>query len=122
MGKGMINEEYIVETRLSGVSFRPLGAVVLEPVTQDNLHELQPGEWIWDDKLVERRVHKATLGNETILEPIGFRQITILDLNLYPRWSSKPFQLSDTNSLSFESRGGWTYFEEGRFYKLSRKD
>jgi hypothetical protein len=108
----------MIETRLIGVSSRPLGAVVLEPITRDNLSELTAGEWIWDDKIVERRSHKATLSDETIMEPIGFRQITILDLGLYPRWSSKPFRLSDVDGLDFETRCGWTYFEEGRFYRF----
>lgn len=122
MGDVMANEGYMIETRLSGVSTRPLGALILESITKDNLNELNPGEWIWDDKIVERRPHEVTLGGETIMEPIGFRQITILDLDLYPRWSSKPFKLSDTEGLGFDARSGWTYFEEGRFFMIKRKD
>lgn len=118
----MTNEEYMIETRLSGVSTRPLGALILEPITRDNLNELKPGEWIWDDKIVKRRPHEATLGDETIMEPIGFRQITILDLKLYPRWSSTPFRLSDVEGLDFDARSAWTYFEEGRFFMIKRKD
>lgn len=116
------HEEFTIETRPSGALIEPYVPLTLEPITNENIHELPPGEWIWDDNLIERRIHKLSLGGETVIEPIGFRQINILDLNPYPRWNSKPFELSDVEGLGFDARSGWTYFEEGRFYRLERKD
>ena len=90
---------------------------IFEPITCENLHELQPGEWIWDNKLVFRRAHKRTIYPDTIEEPIGFRQIHILDIDSIPYL--KPFMLS-----SIEGHHGyhiWENLEEGRFYKF-RKD
>lgn len=90
----------------------------LVPITLENLYSLQPGEWIWDNKQVKRRVHKRNLNGETIYEPAGFRQIDILDLDLFPRWSSTPFMLSEIDS----GRSSWVYFEEGRFYMFKRDE
>lgn len=91
----------------------------LTPITKENLCELQPGEWIWDGYLTARRVHKRSLGDEFINEPIGFRQIDILDLELYPRYSSKPFLLTNLHSDRGYS-ASWEYFEEGRFFMFKR--
>lgn len=118
----MGGSNYKLETHISGALIGAYGTMALEPITRNNLCELRPGEWIWDDKLTERRVHRCTLGNEVVQEPIGFRQIQILDLDLYPRWSSKPFRLSDVDGSTHDARSGWTYFEEGRFFRLVGKD
>ena len=92
---------------------------LLEPITRDNLCELQPGEWIWDNKQIERRAHKRSLGDEFVTEPVGFRQIDILDLDLYPRYSSKPFLLTNLH-FDHAHSASWEYFEEGRFFMLKR--
>ena len=91
---------------------------LLEPITRDNLKELHPGEWIWDDKDHARRAHKASIYNESVVEPIGFRQIHVLDLKNYPRFSSKPFMLSSIDNIGFGRGDEWVYFEEKRFYKF----
>lgn len=90
---------------------------IFEPITFDNLHELNPGEWIWDNKLIFRRDHKRSIYPDMIEEPIGFRQIHILDIDSIP--FLKPFMLS-----SIDGGHGyhtWEIFEDGRFYKF-RKD
>ena len=89
---------------------------LLEPITNENLKDLNSGDWIWDNKMISRRKHQRSLNCEYIQEPMGFRIIHILDLEDYPRWSSKPFCLSDIDSAF--GAYSWTYFEEGRFYKL----
>lgn len=91
---------------------------IFDPITPDNLYTLRPGEWIWDNKRTCRQAHKRTLGNEVVQEPIGFRQIHILDLKLYPRFSSTPFMLSNID----KSRSEWVYYEIGRFYKFKNSD
>ena len=91
---------------------------LLEPITYENLHELHPGEWIWDDEKHARRAHKATIYNESVVEPIGFRQIHILDLKNFPMYSSKPFMLSSIDNIGFGRGTEWVYFKEGRFYKF----
>lgn len=90
---------------------------LMEPINMDNMHELKPGEWIWDSECVNRREHRRTLYQETIIEPIGFRQIHILDLDLFPRWSSKPFMLSTIDGDGYI----WQYFQIGRFYKFKKE-
>lgn len=87
---------------------------LLEPITYENLNTLEPGDWIWDDKKVERIAHKRQLGDERIVESVGFRLIHILDLKDFPSYSSKPFSLSTIDSYGYE----WTYFELNRFYKI----
>ena len=116
----MSYEKYTIETRLSGTLPVPYGAVTLIPITRENIYTLKPGEWIWDDKIIERREHKRSLWSEKVKEPIGFRQIHILDLDGFATgWNTKPFMLSDIDS---HMPGGpiWVYFEEGRFYMLAR--
>lgn len=93
----------------------------LEPITYENIHELQPGEWIWDNSLVKRRPHNRSIGDETITEPIGFRQVHILDLKLYPHYIGKQFMLSEV--AGFISGGyEWVYFSKNRFYRFKRKE
>lgn len=89
---------------------------LLEPITIDMVKELQPGEWIWDDKPIMRSVHKLTLSRETVVEPIGFRQIHILSSD-FPGWSNKPFMLTDTERGYYK----WEYFERGRYYRFKKK-
>lgn len=93
---------------------------LLEPITFDNLKDLTPGEWIWDSKLISRRAHIRSLGDERITEPIGFRQIHILDLDLFPTYSSNPFMLSDIDNKIIAGPT-WVFFEEGRFFKFKKK-
>ena len=90
----------------------------LTPITRENLCELQPGEWIWDNKMTERNVHERSLGNDMITEPIGFRQIDILDVDYFI--SGKPFMLSNSYSGYYGYGTSWTYFEEGRFFMFKR--
>ena len=111
---------YVLETRLSGSLVVPYGAISLIPITRENIYALKPGEWIWDDKLIERKVHRRSLGDETISEPIGFRQIHILDLDRFDSgWCTKPFMLSDIDNYT---PGGpiWVHFQQNRFYMLAR--
>lgn len=92
---------------------------LLEPITSENLSELTAGEWIWDNKPIKRKVHRRTLDDEYITEPIGFRIVHILDLKDYPKFSSKPFFLSTIDSpycSSFE----WKVFEKGRYFRFKR--
>lgn len=91
---------------------------ILEPITKDNLHELQPGEWIWDNLPIERGAHKKSMVYEAITEPIGFRQIDILDFNLYPNYSRHPFMLSTIDK--FYNNTEWAAFEEGRYFKFKK--
>jgi hypothetical protein len=85
------------------------------PITRENIYTLKSGDWIWDDKPIERREHAYSLRPETVTEPIGFRQIHILDLRDFAAgWKTKPFMLSDIDSDHYGYR--WVYFEENRFY------
>lgn len=96
---------------------------LLEPITVDNIHELQPGEWIWDNKDTERNKHGRSLALEytPIIEPYGFRQIHILDLNGFMQWQFKPFMLTTIHS-GYGSSYTWTYWAEGRFYRFKREE
>ena len=67
----------------------------LEPITYENICELEPGEWIWDSKIIERDIHERNLTFETIEEPIGFRQIDILNLSGFGVFNYRPFALSN---------------------------
>ena len=111
----MDDNKYTLETRLHGSLMKPYAAITLVPITRENIYTLKAGDWIWDDKPIERREHRRSLSSETITEPIGFRQIHILDLDGFHSWNSKPFMLSDIDS-NHPSGYSWTYFEENRFY------
>ena len=92
--------------------------IVFELITLDNIRELQPGEWIWDSATIRRRAHKRSLWGDTVEEPVGFRQIHIIDVDsIIPRL--KPFMLSNAD----EYKGGyvWENFHDNRFYRF-RKD
>lgn len=92
----------------------------LEPITQDNIHELIPGEWIWDKALCERAEHKRTIFAKKILEPIGFRQIHILDIDrCSPLPYSKPWMLSTIDG--YHGPYAWEIYEYGRFYKFKKE-
>ena len=96
---------------------------LLEPITYENIKELSPGEWIWDNKQIEKLPHIRTLSNDsTIFEAAGFRQIHILDLDRL-RFSNKPFMLSlAANEVRYRQLGcAWECFEEGRFYKFKKE-
>lgn len=88
---------------------------LFELITEENIHTLKPGEWIWDNGKVNRNEHSQSLWPRKIFEPKGFRQIHILNED-FPKYSSKPFMLSDFDGC----RGGysWQYFESNRFYKF----
>lgn len=90
---------------------------MMEPITYENFNTLKPGDWIWDNNLVERRDHKRSLANERHSEPFGFRQIHILDINDNGYFGCQPFMLS-ANWDSFNYGAVWTYFELDRFYKF----
>ena len=95
---------------------------LLEPITHENIEELSPGEWIWDNKQIEKCPHRRTLSSDsTIFEAAGFRQIHILDLdNLNLK---RPFMLSlSANGLRYRQFiSEWVYFEEGRFYRFKKE-
>lgn len=91
---------------------------LLEPITYENIHELHPGEWIWDSKIYARRAHRKSIYIESVAEPIGFRQVHILDIQDFPAFSTKPFMLSSIDNIGFGRGTEWVYFEEGRFYKF----
>lgn len=90
---------------------------LLEPITCENILELTPGEWIWDDKSTIREAHKASIYSESVVEPVGFRQVHILTAEYFSRYGIKPFMLS-----SIDTAAEWLYFEEGRFYRFKRKN
>lgn len=92
---------------------------LFELITHENIHELQPGEWIWDNKIEARRAHKRSLYNESVLEPIGFRQVHILDLETHPM--TKPFMLSSIDNIGFGNGNAWVFFEPNRFYKFKKE-
>lgn len=97
---------------------------LFEPITYDNIHLLQPGDWIWDNKDIVRWEHKRTLKIEkpNITEPIGFRQIDVLDLKDFGTlWNNKPFMLTDIDNRFSNDPRNWVYFEEDRFYMFKRK-
>lgn len=71
---------------------------ILEPITEEILSELRPGEWIWDNK----RIRKTP--GERIYEPIGFRKIHTLD----------PLMISSIH----KGRNIGVHFEEGRFFRF----
>lgn len=92
---------------------------LLEPITYDNIHELKPGEWIWDDKPKTRRQHRRSLSKDTIIEPTGFRQIHIMDeddVRDFKWCNASPFMLStiDDDKINYV----WANFKEGRFYRF----
>lgn len=92
---------------------------LLEPITEKNVRELSPGEWIWDNSPIERREHCRSLNSNKIVEPRGFRQIHILDLYTpYGLQYSKIFMLSNIDG----QRGGYTWeiFEYNRYYKFKK--
>lgn len=90
---------------------------LFEVITEDKLSKLSPGDWIWDNKIVLNNKHERSLSTELINEPIGFRQIHILDLKDYPSFSSKPFMLSDcSRNIGHE----WVHFEPNRFYMFKK--
>ena len=92
---------------------------LFEPITYENIHELEPGEWIWDNKTQARRAHKKSIYIESVVESIGFRIVHILDIDF--QFSSKPFMLSSIDNIGFGSGMEWVYFELGRFYKFRKE-
>lgn len=109
----MKNKDYTIKTCLSGALVGQYGAIRLVPITYENINTLKPGDWIWDDKPIERKEHERSLNPETIYEPIGFRQIHILDIKDFGTiFNDKPFMLSDIHKGGYR----WVRFEEGRFY------
>lgn len=90
----------------------------LEPITYHNLDELRPGEWIWDNDEVEKSEHSRSLFSPNILEPIGFRQIHILDVKGYKQYGGALWMLSNWSRGYYK----WDYFSEGRYYRFKRKE
>lgn len=92
---------------------------ILEPITYDNLYELQEGEWIWDSKIVEKRDHGRHLNTPFIEEQIGFRQIQILDIDYFVKYGGQTFMLTTSNNYKNNIRT-WEYFEPGRYFRFKR--
>ena len=90
---------------------------LMEPITPENLHELTPGEWIWDNETISRRVHKKQISDERIREPIGFRQIHILDAD-DNGYGKRPFMLS---TIDFRDNHMWECLKPNRFYKFKKE-
>lgn len=92
----------------------------LEPITESDVFDLKPGEWIWDNRNITRMRHKLSFRLiDTVTEPIGFRQIDILDLNGFGTLeNNRPFRLSCIDN----DVGEWVCFSEGRFFKFKRVD
>ena len=88
---------------------------IMVPITYETVCDLKPGEWIWDNKFVHRRAHEKSLNDKMIFEPYGFRQIDILDLEMWPRWSNKPFMLTCSGDAT-----RWVYFENNRFWRFKK--
>lgn len=93
---------------------------LLEPITEANIHELKPGEWIWDTHEIHRRGHTYPELGTTVLEPIGFRQITLLHLNNFGVFNNQPFMLSTIDR--YRTNREWIYFSENRFYRFKREN
>lgn len=92
----------------------------LEPITPENISDIKPGEWIWDNTLCERKEHKRTIFAEVISEPCGFRQVDILDIDRYrPLEYSKPWMLSTIDGD--HGHYVWEIYERGRFYKFKKE-
>lgn len=89
---------------------------ILEPITEKDLYSLRPGEWIWDNKRIGKPAHKRSLKMEKVFEPIGFRQIHILDVYDYPKKTDKPFMLTDHIS---ERANSWEPYEYGRYFRVN---
>jgi hypothetical protein len=89
----------------------------MEPITPENIHELTPGEWIWDNETISRRDHKRQIGDDRVTEPIGFRQIHILDADENRYWM-QPFMLSTIDSRDSHV---WEHLEPNRFYKFKKE-
>lgn len=88
---------------------------ILEPITAENLKDLRPGEWIWDNKRIRKPAHQQSIWYKPIYEPFGFRQIHDLDLDAFPSFLNTPFMLTRTFS---DKACNWEKFEEGRFFKF----
>lgn len=91
---------------------------LMEPITYENIHELKPGEWIWDNQNVIRSDHTRSLEKADIIEPYGFRMIDVLDLRSLNYYGGKPFMLSCVFDGHYHFDSAWAYFETGRFYKF----
>lgn len=87
---------------------------LMEPITYENIHELQGGDWIWDTQLTNRLEHKRSLSSIFIEEPYGFRQIHVLDLDNVRIHRTKGLLLSTHTEYK------WEYFSDGRFYKFKK--
>lgn len=98
---------------------------VMEPITKDNIDDLRPGEWIWDNKRVRRATHYHQMNDfasdgaksvcKDIYEPFGFRQIHILDTLGGIVTGTPVFKLSTNSS---DRAYVWARFEENRYYKF----
>lgn len=44
-------DEYLLETCLNGALLRSCGVLVISPITPENMHLIQSGELVWDDKI-----------------------------------------------------------------------
>lgn len=87
---------------------------LMEPITMENIHELQGGDWIWDTHPTNRCEHRRSLSSIVIEEPYGFRQVHVLDLDNVRIHHTKGLL------LSADADYRWEYFREGRFYKFKK--
>ena len=95
---------------------------LFEPITVENVSDLRPGEWIWDDRIIRRRIHKRSLGEDYAYEAIGFRQIHILDVGEYRNvYYKKPFMLSTIDDPYSRTNHEWVALEPNRFYKFKKE-
>lgn len=95
---------------------------LFELITRENIYTLKPGEWIWDSKTIERPEHARSLNKKTVVEPIGFRQIDILDLKDFGTiFNNQPFMLTDLDHKFSRDPRSWVYWEDGRFYRFKKE-
>lgn len=92
---------------------------LFEEITPENVMDLKPGEWIWDNELIKRDEHRVCLNAKQIDEPIGFRLIRILNLKDAGGYYTKPFFLS---SIDHGTSDFWTCLEPKRFYKFKKEN
>ena len=99
-----------------------MNSKLVEQIRYQNISELIPGEWIWDNKIESKLAHEVSMYHDKfILEPVGFRQVHILRLDDFPMFTSKPFMLSKNNDIHYSTNHYvWEYFEEERFYRFKK--
>lgn len=85
----------------------PSSKIKLIPV--DTRDEVNPGDWLYDIKMVERKEHVQSLKPKTIKEQKGFVLCDIVDKDGY----GKAFMVKGCDGES-----EWVHFEHDRYYKV----